>query len=249
MKKLFAFLGLGLLATGAFAQTNLQFFYDFGEYRKHVTTTIEMFKGDNWGNTFFFIDYDYATKDQRDANIGSVYGVTGSYMEIARCFNFWSESALAPLSLQVEFNGGVGFGNRNWLFGLDYFLHSADFANTLNLKVLYKTFCNGATSDVPLQFTAVWGMSNLFGLEGLNFSGFADLWGENTNYWYGPGQSNPLDEAGKWIFLSEPQLWYNIGALMGCENLSIGGEVELGYNFAGVKGFACNPCLGFKWAF
>ena len=246
MKKTVVLAGLSLLATGAFAQTNLQVFYDFGKNRKMVTTTLEMFKSDNWGNTFFFVDYDYASKDMRDAN---VYGATGSYMELARCFNFWSDSKLAPLSLQVEFNGGIGFGNRNWLFGLDYFLHSADFSNTLNLKVLYKTFCNGAESEVPLQFTAVWGMDNLFGLEGLRFSGFADFWGETTSYWYGAGQENPLAEAGKWIFLSEPQLWYNIGRHFGCENFNIGGEVELSYNFAGCSGFYCRPCLGTKWNF
>lgn len=244
MKKIVAIAGLGLLATGAFAQTNLQVFYDFGENRKHVTSTLEMFKSDNWGNTFFFVDYDYATKDMRDAD---TYGVKGSYMEVARCFNFWGDSKFAPLSIQAEFNGGVGFGNRNWLFGLDYFMHSADFSNTLNLKVLYKTFCGAAESDAPVQFTAVWGMNNFLGVEGLRFSGFADLWGEKTGYWY--GQSNPIDEEGNWIFLSEPQLWYNIGSAFNCPNLHVGGEVELGYNFAGVKGFKCNPCLGVKWDF
>ena len=43
------------LAQGAKAQTNLQTLYDFD--RGHFTTTLEMFKSDNWGNTFFFIDH------------------------------------------------------------------------------------------------------------------------------------------------------------------------------------------------
>ena len=43
-------------AQGAMAQTNLQTFYDFGKNRGHFTTTLEGFYGDNWGNTFFFID-------------------------------------------------------------------------------------------------------------------------------------------------------------------------------------------------
>ena len=55
MKKIVAFAGFSLLAVGAFAQTNLQVFYDFGEDRKHVTSTLEMFKGDDWGSTFFFV--------------------------------------------------------------------------------------------------------------------------------------------------------------------------------------------------
>jgi len=247
MKKIMAFAGLSLLAVGAFAQTNLQVFYDLGEYRKHVTTTLEMFKGDDWGSTFFFVDYDYADKDDRDAK---VWGATDSYFEIARSLNFWQESALGALSAHVEFNAGIGFGSRNWLFGAEYFLHNADFSNTFTFELLFKTFNDPvSTSDLPLQFTFVWGMNNLLGVEGLKFSGFADFWGENTPFWYGPGQSDPMAEEGKFVFISEPQLWYNVGQFFNCPNLSVGTEVELGFNFAGCKGFTCNPCLGAKWDF
>ena len=84
------------------AQTNLQTFYDFGKNRGHFTTTLEGFYNDNWGNTFFFIDYDYNQKVD-NKNVAP----SGSYMEIARCLNFWGNTALAPLSLQVEYNGLV----------------------------------------------------------------------------------------------------------------------------------------------
>ena len=236
MKKIAAFAGLSLLAVGAFAQTNLQVFYDFGENRKHVTTTLEMFKADKWGDTFFFVDYDYTTKDQRDAS--DYRGAKGSYMEIARAINFWQDSQLAPLSLHVEWNGGVMIP-QNWLFGVNYFIHSADFANTLTLEAMYKTFCYDDASDCPIQLTAVWGLNNIFGVQGLNFSGFADFWGQN-NYW-------GTDKT-EWVFISEPQLWYNIGSLFGCENFNVGGEIELSNNFC-EKGFCVNPCLGVKWNF
>ena len=212
------------------AQTNLQTFYDLS--REHFTTTLEGFYGDKWGNTFFFIDYDFNGKNRDGKNIHSV---SSSYMEIARCLNFWQDSNLAPLSLHVEYNGGVGFGNYNFLFGADYFVHSADFKNTLNFKLLYKTFNAGIKSKLPLQFTLVWGCQDIFGVEGLRFSGFADIWGETT-------------AVGKFVAISEPQLWYNIGSLFDCPNLNIGGEVELSNNFAG-EGFVCNPCFGFKWDF
>ena len=222
------------LAQGAKAQTNLQTLYDFD--RGHVTTTLEMFKSDNWGNTFFFVDYDYD-------NSLDTYSPTGSYMEIARCFNFWQDSKLGALSLQAEYNGGLGlFGltvvtggygvNSACRGGFDYFLHSSDFSNTLNLKVLYKSIRNVA-SDLPLQFTAVWGMSNLLGVSGLSFSGFIDFWWEGSTS----------------IMISEPQLWYNVGQHFGVENLSIGGEVEFSNNFAGYDGFAVRPCFGTKWVF
>ena len=227
------------LAQGAQAQTNLQTFYDFGKNRGHFTTTLEGFYNDNWGNTFFFIDYDYNLKDAKLVT----QGPSGSYMEIARCLNFWQNTPLSPLSLQVEYNGLVGV-NQNFLFGLDYFLHSDDFSNTFNFKLLYKTFSNGATSDIPLQFTFVWGMQDLFGLKGLRFSGFADIWGENViNFMEG------ADKPRKFVFISEPQLWYNLGQHFDCDNFNIGGELELSYDFGTAKGFWCRPCAGIKWVF
>ena len=141
-----AFAALALGAT-AQAQTNFQTFYDFG--RKHFTTTLEGFHMDDWGNTFFFIDYDYNNRDGK-----TVVSPNNTYFEIARCLNFWGDSALAPLSLQLEYNGGFGtWGNLSgvpgrdygafpvnsaFLVGVDWFLHSGDFKNTLNLKLLYK---------------------------------------------------------------------------------------------------------------
>lgn len=221
-----------LLAQGARAQTNVQVFYDFGSDRQYVTTTLEGFYGDKWGNTFFFIDHDY---NYVVDNL--IVSPNGTYFEIARCLNFWGDTAMAPLSLQVEYNGGFGTGgnmafafpvNSAFLVGLDYFLHSGDFNNTLNLKLLYKGFV-GLPCKVPLQFTAVWGCQDLFGASGLRFSGFVDVWCE-------------YDHA---VVLSEPQLWYNFGT----EHFNLGGEVEFSYNFAGMEGFHVMPCIGTKWVF
>ena len=244
-KTIFAAAVLALaFAQGVNAQTNLQTFYDFGEGRNHFTTTLEGFYGDPWGNTFFFIDYAYNAKDANGVN----QAPSGSYMEIARCLNFWQNTVVAPLSLQVEYNGLVGF-NQNFLFGIDYFLHSSDFKNTFNFKILYKTFSAGVTSDIPVQFTFVWGMQDLFGVEGLRFSGFADIWGENVvAFAEAPTSENYLKES-KLVLISEPQIWYNIGKLFGCPNLHIGSEVELSLNFAGSYGFKARPCIGTKWVF
>ncbi|MBO6029781.1 MAG: DUF5020 family protein [Bacteroidales bacterium] len=236
-KKIFV-AAVAALALGAtlHAQTNFQTFYDFG--RKHFTTTLEGFHQDNWGNTFFFIDYDYNNKDGN-----KVISPNNTYFEIARCLNFWGDTALAPLSLQVEYNGGFGtWGNLNgvpgveygafpvnsaFLFGVDWFLHSGDFNNTLNLKLLYKHFV-GLPSMIPMQFTAVWGLQDLFGLGGLRFSGFVDFWCEHDYL----------------VVLSEPQIWFQL-----FDHFNIGGEVELSYNFAGMEGFNVMPCIGTKWVF
>lgn len=224
-----------LVALNASAQTNLQVFYDFGSDRKIATTTLEGYYGDNWGDTFFFIDYDFNAKKD-----GTQVGSLGSYFEIARGLNFWQNSKIKNLSAHVELNSGVNFGNLNWLFGVNYLFHNTDYSNTLTLQLLYKTFNGNASSELPMQFTVVWGMNDLFNLKGLSFSGFADIWGEN-----GMG-TNPDD---KFVFISEPQLWYNVGRCFGCDNLHAGTEIELSANFAGVHGFKCRPCLGVKWVF
>ena len=243
-KKIFiacAIAALGL-AQGANAQTNLQTFYDLS--REHFTTTLEGFYGDNWGNTFFFIDYDYNAKNAKGVN----QAPSGSYMEIARCLNFWQDSSAGALSAQVEYNGLVGV-NQNFLFGVDYFLHNSDFSNTFNFKLLYKTFSGGATSDIPVQFTFVWGMQNIFGVDGLRFSGFCDIWGENVTAFAEDPTSSKFLKEGKFVLISEPQIWYNVGKHFGCENLHIGSEVEISVNFAGYDGLKVRPCIGTKWVF
>ena len=56
-------------ASNVMAQ-NVQLHYDFG--RNAATTTVEMFRPDGGGSTFFFVDMDYSPK------------VSGAYWEISR---------------------------------------------------------------------------------------------------------------------------------------------------------------------
>lgn len=231
------------------AQTNLQVLYDFAPDRKHLTTTLEGFYNDKWGNTFFFIDHDFNSKDAKN----HVYAPSGTYLEIARCLNFWRQSKFAPLSLHVEYNGGVYNGytiNNAWLVGVDFSLHSSDFQQTLNLKALYKTIAK-THQQVPVQLTVVWGLGDFFALKGLSCSGYADFWWEDhTVYPYRHGAYDYSDGRKSHVsFSSEPQLWYQVGRLFGVENLNIGGELELTYDFATGDGFWCRPCLGCKWVF
>ena len=247
-KLFFVALATFALAQGAKAQTNLQVFYDFGKDRGIITSTLEGFYGDKWGNTFFFVDYDYQLKNTAP---------NGTYLEIARCFNFWQDSALGGLSIHAEYNGGVysRYGiDHAALFGLDYFFHSKDYKNTLNLKVLYKWIDYtaqplGFKSNVPMQLTAVWGLQDLFGLKGLRFSGFADFWWQDHLLFYDAQGFDMLPETSHVVFISEPQLWYNVGQHFGVPNLNVGGEVELSYDFGSSKGFWVRPCLGVKWVF
>ena len=92
-------------------------------------------------------------------------------------------------------------------------------------------------------------MQDLLGVKGLRFSGFIDIWGNNQTCVINPDPLNYEAKDTKFSILTEPQLWYNVGQHFGCENLHIGGEAELSFNFAGHYGFMCNPCLGAKWIF
>ena len=98
-------------------------------------------------------------------------------------------------------------------------------------------------------------MQDLFGVKGLRFSGFADFWWEDHTVcpYINDKKAGYRDwtkaEDAKFVFLSEPQLWYNVGQYFGVDNLSIGTEIELSYDFGTGKGFFVRPCLGAKWVF
>ena len=69
---------------------NVQVLYDTG--RNCVTSTVEMFRPDSFGSTYFFTDIDYNPN------------ACGAYWEIAREFCFWQDSKLAWLSARRRLN-------------------------------------------------------------------------------------------------------------------------------------------------
>lgn len=210
---------------------NVQVLYDTG--RGCVTSTVEMFRPDSFGSTYFFVDLDYTPL------------VSGAYWEISRELCFWQDTKMSWLSAHVEYNGGMNTElsfNNCWLAGATYSGHSADFSKTWSLSALYKAIpgtigLNGNKQVHNFQITGVWGIS--FANGWCDFSGFFDLWRE-ARPWQGT----------KYIFMSEPQFWVNLNKIKGLENvnLSLGGEVELSANFV-AKGFHALPAVGAKWTF
>ena len=83
--------------------------------------------------------------------------------------------------------------------GSDDFFHSEDYRNTLTVAALYKTIAN-TNQKLPLQFSIVWGMQDIFNVKGLRFNGFADFWWQE-NY----------SLKSQFTFITEPQIWYNVG--------------------------------------
>ena len=123
-----------LMAVLCLKAQNVQFHYDLGHSlygdlssRPNITTTIEMFKADKWGSTFFFSDIDY---------FGD--GAAGVYWEISREFSLTKDKQWA---FHVEYNGGAtsiehtAIASRfqhAFLAGGAWNWASKDFSNTLS---------------------------------------------------------------------------------------------------------------------
>ncbi|WP_319482764.1 DUF5020 family protein [uncultured Draconibacterium sp.] len=206
---------------------NVQLHYDFGEGRKMLTSTVEMFRPDAYGSTFFFVDMDYGAD-----GTGIDNGLSLAYWEIARAFKWNETQKFMP---RVEYNGGtmsVGGGvwipiENCWLAGLERTWASADFSKILTLQANYKYIKD--KEDAAFQLTAVWTVQMAEGK--FTFTGFADFWKEEM-FW-----------GTDYRFLTEPQLWYNP-----CKNFSLGTEIELSNNFVGDE-FAVKPTLAVKYTF
>jgi hypothetical protein len=197
---------------------NIQLLYNIGEGQNNLTSTVEMFKPDKLGNTFFFIDFSYGA--------GEIEGVSLAYWEIARALTI----AKSPVAFHAEYNGGLGqwkdgeFSgaytiNNAWLTGLEYAINARDFSKGITFQALYKYIQD--KNNVSFQLTTVWYL-NAFNYK-LSFSGYADFWREDSMF----GTTET-----KYIFMSQPQLWYNFN-----KNFSIGTEIQFAYNFGGIKGF------------
>lgn len=233
MKKLFFSVFLSVAFAGEVMAQNIQLHYDLGralykslDERPWVTTTVEMFKADKWGSTYFFVDMDYTDK-----------GIASAYWEISRELKFWK----APFSAHVEYNGGLNYVNNAFLGGATYTWNNENFSKTFAIQVLYKYIQKNAKPH-NFQLTGTWTLN--FWQEKFTCSGFADFWREKHT-----------DENGNnhnFIFISEPQFWINLNKFKHVSddfNLSVGSEWELSTNFATRDGFYFIPTLAMKWTF
>jgi hypothetical protein len=230
MKKMFFVIIVIVIMALSLKAQNIQLHYDMGKGRGYLTSTVEMFKPDKYGSTFFFIDMNY--------DVGDVKGISLAYWEIARAIKFWD----APFAFHTEFNGGMGqwkkgeasgaytIGN-SYLNGIEYSWNAQDFSKGFTLQVLHK-YIRGK-HQASFQLTGVWYL-NLFH-DKFSFKGFADFWRED--FVFG-------NKTTRFVFLSEPQFWFNF-----CKIFSMGSEIELGNNFGGNKGFHIMPTIGAKYIF
>ena len=186
MKKLILLILLSL-PTLVFSQ-NLQFHYDFGKAnnsvdeirREYLTTTLDYFKPDKLGSTFFFVDIDF------DKSGG---GASLAYFEISRKFTLDKKSGIA---FQIEYNDGTpDYINSAWLSGISYPIKIGKV--TINASLLYKAISGASSPDG--QLTLVWNQQ-IFKNKIL-FKGFIDIWTQDD-----------ADNGKNIVLLSEPQFWY-----------------------------------------
>ena len=239
MKKILFTALLFIASLPMFAQLNVQIHHDFGKTimgdelsnRARLTATIENFKADKWGSTYFFVDADFGSNTMKSV-----------YAEFSREFKFWE----APFAAHIEYNGGLSGGgsyNDAYLAGAAWNWANKDFSKTFSLQLLYKYLANQPSSNKhSWQVTTVWGIHFAKGL--CTFSGYADVSHDNS-------------VSGNLVFSSEPQFWFNLAALDSVDDdfkLSLGGELELSKNLVwpaeGVNDkFYAIPTLAAKWTF
>ena len=241
MKKILLSAWLLVVSLPILAQLNLQFHYDFADAlygkelsnRPHFTATVENFKADKWGSTYFFVDADFAGNK-----------LASAYTEISRELRFWE----APIAFHAEYNGGLagrenGSYNDAYLTGAAWNWSNQDFSKTFSLQLLYKYLANQPSGNKhSWQVTTVWGIHFAKGL--CTFSGYADLWHDSSV------KSNL-------ILSSEPQFWFNLYALDSVDDdfkLSLGAEMELSKSLVfptdgSNDRFYAIPTLAAKWTF
>lgn len=217
---------------------NLQLHYDFGEGRKFFTATLEMFRPDTLGSTFWFIDFDFDFP-------GSPRSMSAAYWEISRDFYIPGLKKIHPfeqLGFHLEYNDGfsafkdtseyIGAASYNSVFltGLSYPV------NIGNVTITTQFLCRMPRGmDVPdFQFTLVWFQYLL--KSKVLFTGFLDLWSQDKI-------ADP--DTKELVFQTEPQLWYMVTS-----KIAVGSEMEISRNFpVGPNEWEFMPTLAFRWEF
>lgn len=220
MKKIF-FL-LIFISASMFAQ-NFQLHYDFGEGREHFTSTIEMFKPDEYGATFFFVDFDYNNSGNKSISL--------AYFEMARYINI---PGVEGLSGTIQYNDGTapwGPLGHIWLGGASY---KFNLPFGLNVDLLARK--DYLSDGLDGQITVVWFKPFFDGK--LTFTGFLDFW----------TFTDAADEKDI-VLLTEPQLWYNFGKHLSVGTEIEISHKFLPPDANGEYSLEVNPTLALKWTF
>jgi hypothetical protein len=236
MKKIIAFwlLGVPFISNAQ----NFQLHYDAGEDRNYYTATLEMFKPDTLGSTFWFVDFDFNLP-------GNPRSMSAAYWEIAREFyipGLRNRSVFDQLTLHLEYNDGftaykiakdtLGAASYNSVF-LTGFSHPLKIGNFILTTQWLCRMPRGM--DIPdFQFTLVWFQPVFKGK--VLLTGYCDLWSQDKIM---------KPDNKELIFQTEPQVWYMLTS-----KIAVGSEIEISKNFpVGPNEWEFQPTLAFRWEF
>jgi hypothetical protein len=218
---------------------NLQLHYDLGKERKFFTATLEMFRPDSLGSTYWFIDLDFRFP-------GSPRSMSATYWEISREFYIpWLKKnpSLRNLGFHLEYNDGftaykdsgemMGAASYNSVF-LTGFSYPVKIGPVKITTQALLRMPRGMDGFPDFQLTLVW-FQPVFRNRVL-ITGFVDFWTQDKI-------SGP--ENKEMVIQTEPQFWFMV-----LPKLAIGSEIEISHNFpADPKPWQLNPTMAFRWEF
>jgi hypothetical protein len=233
-------LPLLLLFTPLFIEAqNLQLHYDLGKERKFYTATLEMFRPDSLGSTYWFVDLDFNFP-------GNPRSMSATYWEISRDFYIpWLKSnpSLKSLGFHLEYNDGftafkdssemmlAASYNSVFLTGFSYPVKIGKVRITT--QALFR-MPRGMDGFPDFQLTLVW-FQPVF-RNRILITGFIDFWTQDK---YAEPQKKEV------VIQTEPQFWFLFRP-----KLAVGSELEISKNFpAGPQRWRINPTVAFRWEF
>ncbi|HPG41156.1 MAG TPA: DUF5020 family protein [bacterium] len=230
-------IALLLITTSVFAQ-NLQLHNDFrhsidpdNNSRDYTTLSFETFRLESYGSMFMKMDVDFKGAHNNPGNL---------FTQISHTFKFWD----FPAFLHLEYSGGLGVDSKSgygyaidnaYMVGAAYPFQLGNAWWSTYLVYRYNNFTQGSHD---LQYSLYWGQNFL--RNKISLLGHLVLWTENKDH----GDPWTAGQTGKkLLFLSEPQIWYNINKL-----LAIGTEIKLFYHvYSYSDGWLVYPTLAIKY--
>jgi hypothetical protein len=232
-----------ILASLSLSAQNLQLHYDFGKDRKFFTATLEMFKPDTLGSTYWFVDFDHNSNFDFD---GEFRSMSAAYWEISREFyipGIKKIKGLEQFAFHIEYDDGFAAGRDTASNIMTAFSYNSVFLTGFSYPVRIGTmvFSTMLLCRLPrgmvapdFQFTTTWFQP--IWKNRLLLTGFIDVWSQDKKV---------NREEKEIVFQSEPQIWFMI-----TPKIALGSEFEIDKNFPyGPQQWELFPTVGFRWEF
>ena len=231
---------------------NIQEMYDFN--RGHCVTTTEGFYRAARHAVSYRMDIYHPFDRARQTTL---------YAEAGYTFHF--KPRLGGWGLHAGWEGAQ-FGDLRqdvwnaYMVGVEYERFRPN-GHMYHFRLLYRYSSN---IGIPIFFSFDWDIPRLFGIKGLSFCGYLDIWGDE--YYYGGEDGGAKGQLGS--LRLEPQVWYNLshlwssqgkGHYMGREGLGVFFKLPINYYNPGGWHYGdtyyrngylnATPCLGLRWDF